>query len=80
MSYFTFTQLNSYLDQFQDIGFRLLIAIWKALNIRKPIAQFLRRNFASHAFKENLHILPWQCANFQIIKGARGFKKMYQLL
>ena len=60
MSYFTFTQLNLYLYQLQDIGFQLLIALWKALNIRKPIAQFLRRNFASDAFKENLHILPWQ--------------------
>jgi len=40
MPYFTITRLNLYFDQLPVIGFRLVIALWKALTKRKQIAQF----------------------------------------
>ena len=60
ITYFAFTRLNLYLDLLQVIGFRHFIALWKALNKRKQIAQFLRSKFRADvckdAFKENLYI------------------------
>ena len=43
--YFSVTRLNLYLDPLPVIGFRLLIALWKALNKRKQIAEFCEEFF-----------------------------------
>ena len=61
--YFSVTRLNLYLDPLPVIGFRLLIALWKALNKRKQIAEFceeiffaqicIKREFAHFQFSLN---------------------------
>ena len=43
--FYSFFQLNLYLDLFLVIEFWLFIALRKASNKKKQIAQFLRRNF-----------------------------------
>ena len=40
MPYFTFTRLNQYLDLLPVIGYEHIIALWKAYNKSKQIAQF----------------------------------------
>ena len=76
MPYFTCTRLNLYLDLLPVIGFQHFIALWKAYNKGKQIAQFLLRNcaqiFAQTPFNEMLlHIC---------IRWVKGFSKMYNLL
>ena len=46
MPFFTFTRLNLYLDLLSVIGFQHFLALWKAYNKSKQIAQFLQINIA----------------------------------
>ena len=46
LPYFTYNRINLYLDLLLVIEFQHFIALWKAYNKSKQIAQFLQRNFA----------------------------------
>ena len=68
MPYFTCTRLILYLDLLPVIGFKDFIALWKAYNKSKQIAQFLKeilhrflhrrlsREFAHFQFFLNTHL------------------------
>ena len=51
MPYFTYTRLNLYLYLLPVNGFQHLMALWKAYNNRKQIAQLLPRNCAQTPLK-----------------------------
>ena len=78
MTYFTFTRLNLYVELLV-IGFKLFIALWKALNKKKQIAQFMQEIL--HRFVPLKMTLKRIDIVLQIIKvESKGFSKVYQMI